>query len=140
MWPHRKFARCELRARPTCYPSLLSCPAEIVNQTGYSNFRYAGWLLQRDRGDKWTVGTEIWYHGPEGPATPQTHSSTMIDVGGYYYICKPAFQLLFSIGHSAIGQSETYAYFGLYWTWGTKELDSAAHPVAWSTAGPRLSR
>jgi len=27
---------------------------EIVNQTGYSNFRYAGWLLQRDLGDKWT--------------------------------------------------------------------------------------
>jgi hypothetical protein len=107
---------------------------EIVNQTGYRNFRYAGWLLQRDLGDKWTVGTEIWYHGPEGPATPQTHSSTMIDVGGYYYFRKPAFQLLFSIGHSAIGQSETYAYLGLYWTWGMKEPDSAAHPVAWSTA------
>src|SRR3984885_7875633 len=69
---------------------------EIVDQTGYSNFRYAGWLLQRDLGDKWTLGTEVWYHGPEGPATPQMHSSTMIDIGGNYYFRKPAFQLLFS--------------------------------------------
>jgi hypothetical protein len=111
---------------------------EIVNQVGYSNFRYAGWLLQRDLGDKWTLGTEIWYHGPEGSATPQTHSSTMIDVGGYYYFRKPDFQLLFSIGHSAIGQSETYAYLGLYWTWGKKAADSAAPPVAW-TMGPTAS-
>jgi hypothetical protein len=106
---------------------------QIVSQVGYSNFRYAGWLLQRDLGDKWTLGTELWYHGPEGPATPQTHSSTMVDVGGYYYFRKPAFQLLFSIGHSTIGQSETYAYLGLYWTWGKQDTDSAAgHAVAWS--------
>jgi hypothetical protein len=27
-----------------------------MNQAGYRNFRYAGWLLQRDIGDKWTLG------------------------------------------------------------------------------------
>jgi hypothetical protein len=105
---------------------------EIVDQVGYNSFRYAGWLLQRDLGDKWTLGAELWYHGPEGAATPQTHSSTMVDVGGYYYFRKPAFQLLFSIGHSAAGQSETYAYLGLYWTWGKQDAESAEHPVAWS--------
>jgi hypothetical protein len=113
---------------------------EIVDQTGYSNFRYAGWLLQRDLGDRWTLGGELWYHGPEGSATPQTHSSTMIDIGGYYYFSRPAFQLLFSIGHSAVGQSETYAYLGLYWTWGKKDADSTAHPVAWSTAARTSAR
>ena len=107
---------------------------QIVEKVGYSNFRYAGWLLQRDLGEKWTLGAEIWYHGPEGPATPQTHSATMIDLGGYYYFRKPDFQLLFSVGHTAVGQSETYAYLGLYWTWGKKDTGAASTPVAWSMA------
>ncbi len=105
---------------------------QIVNQTGYKSFPYAGWLLQRDLGDKWTLGGELWYHAPEGLATPQTHSATMFDFGGYYYFKKPAFQLLFSIGHTVIGQPETYGYLGLYWTWGKKEGEAAAAPVAWS--------
>jgi hypothetical protein len=50
--------------------------------------------------------------------TPERHSSTMIDVGGYYYFRKPASQLLFALGRAAFGQPETYAYLGLYWTWG----------------------
>ena len=104
---------------------------EIVNQTGFSNFPYAGWLLQRNIGEKWTLGGELWYHGPEGSGTPHDHSSTMVDVGGYYYFRKPAFQLLFNIGHTAVGQSETYAYLGLYWTWGGED-EAAAKPVAWS--------
>jgi hypothetical protein len=104
---------------------------EIVHQEGFRDFRYAGWLLQRDLGEKWTLGAELWYHGPEGLNTPQTHSATMVDVGGYYYFRKPAFQLLFSIGRTAVGQSETYGYLGLYWTWGAG-TDAAAKPVAWS--------
>ncbi len=108
---------------------------QVVDQAGYRNFRYAGWLLQRDLGDKWTLGGEFWYHGPEGLATPQTHSATMLDIGGYYYFRKPAFQLLFSVGHTVAGQSETYAYLGLYRTWGAAEGATAAKPVAWST-GP----
>jgi hypothetical protein len=26
--------------------------------------------------------------------------------------------LLFCYGHTAVGQTENYAYLGLYWTWG----------------------
>jgi len=104
---------------------------EIVHQNGFSDFRYAGWLLQRDLGEKWTLGGEVWYHGPEGVSTPQTHSATMVDMGGYYYFRKPAFQLLFSVGRTVVGQSETYGYLGLYWTWGG-HADTAARPVAWS--------
>ncbi len=107
---------------------------QIVNQNGYRNFGYAGWLLQRDIGDKWTLGGEAWYHGPEGLATPHTHSATMFDVGGYYYFRKPAFQLLFSVGHTVVGQSETYAYLGLFWTWGAKDTASRATSAAWSMA------
>ncbi|HEY6457030.1 MAG TPA: hypothetical protein VIY90_17280 [Steroidobacteraceae bacterium] len=104
---------------------------EIVHQDGFRDFRYAGWLLQRDLGEKWTLGAELWYHGPEGNSTPQTHSATMLDVGGYYYFRKPAFQLLFSVGRTAVGQPETYGYLGLYWTWGGP-ADAAAKGVAWS--------
>lgn len=104
---------------------------EVVPQTGYKNFAYGGWLLQRDIGDDWTLGGEIYSHGAEGLATPQTHAATMFDFGGYYYFDKPAFQLLFSLGQSFIGQPETYAYLGLYWTWGGEE--SEHDKVGWST-------
>ena len=93
---------------------------EIVRQVGFRSFPFAGWLLQRDVGEKWTLGGEVWYHGSEGPVTPQRRYSTMIDLGGYYYFRKPASQLLFALGHTAFGQPETYAYLGLYWTWGGK--------------------
>jgi hypothetical protein len=85
---------------------------------GYRDFRFAGWLIQRDLGKKWTLGTEIFYHGPEGFAAPQTGYATLLDVGGYYKFRDPGFQLLFSYGHSLAGQPENYAYLGLYWTWG----------------------
>lgn len=94
---------------------------EIVHQAGFHSFPFAGWLLQRDVGKKWTLGGEVWYHGPEGPITPERRYSTMIDLGGYYYFSKPASQLLFVLGHTAFGQPETYAYLGLYWTWGGKD-------------------
>ncbi len=105
---------------------------QIVNQDGFRNFGYAGWLLQRDLGEKWTLGGEVWYHGAEGSATPHTHAATLFDFGGYYNIRKPAFQLLFSVGHTVVGQSETYAYVGLYWTWGGKDAAGAGSPIAWS--------
>jgi hypothetical protein len=91
---------------------------EVVHQPGFRSFSFAGWLLQRDVGEKWTLGGEFWYHGAEGPLTPQRRHSTMIDLGGYYYFRKPASQLLFAVGHTAFGQPETYAYLGLYRTWG----------------------
>ncbi|MDQ2774132.1 MAG: transporter [Acidobacteriota bacterium] len=93
---------------------------QIVRQTQYRNFAYEGWLLQRDLGKKLTLGVEVFSHGPEGYATAQTRPATMIDVGGYYYIKNPGFQVLFAYGHTAIGQSANYGYLGLYWTWGAK--------------------
>jgi hypothetical protein len=91
---------------------------------GYRNYPFAGWLVQRDLGKKLTLGTEIFYHGPEGAATPQTRPATLIDIGGYYKFRDPGFQLLFCYGHTAVGQKENYAYLGLYWTWGKKSGDA----------------
>jgi hypothetical protein len=96
----------------------------VVPQTGYRNFTYGGWLLQRDIGKKLTLGTEVFSHGAEGLAMPQTKAATLVDVGGYYYVRNPGFQLLFCYGHSVAGQTENYAYVGLYWTWGKKSGDS----------------
>ena len=43
----------------------------------------------------------------------------MIDVGGYYHFKhNPNEQFLFCYGHSVAGQTENYAYVGMYWTWG----------------------
>lgn len=93
---------------------------QIVKQKQYQSFSYGGWLLQRDIGKKLTLGAEIFSHGAEGLATPQTHAATMIDVGGYYYIRNPGLQVLFAYGHTAVGQTENYAYLGIYRTWGSK--------------------
>lgn len=94
---------------------------EVINTAaGYRNFTFGGWLVQRDIGKKLTLGTEVFSHGGEGLAAPQTRSSTLVDIGGYYYFRNPGFQLLFCYGHSAFGQGENYAYLGLYWTWGRK--------------------
>ncbi|MGH6827449.1 MAG: hypothetical protein ACREFW_00900 [Rhizomicrobium sp.] len=112
---------------------------EIVPQVNYKNFPYAGWLLQRDIGDRWTLGGEIFYYGPEGSATAQTHGATMFDVGGYYYFSKPAFQLLFSLGRSVAGQPETYAYLGLYWTWGKDGDEWNADNFGWSRTPGAIS-
>jgi hypothetical protein len=98
----------------------------IFRATGYRNFPFAGWLVQRDLGKKWTLGAETFYHGPEGSGTPQTRPATMIDFGGYYKFRDPGFQLLFCYGHTAIGQEENYAYLGLYWTWGADKPTSAS--------------
>ncbi len=41
---------------------------------------------------------------------------------------RPGEQLLFCYGHSVAGQTEQYAYIGMYWTWGkdNKKPDAAA--------------
>jgi hypothetical protein len=97
----------------------------IVPATGYRDFTYGGWLVQRDIGKKLTLGAEVFSHGAEGLATAQTGSATLLDAGGYYYFRNPGFQLLFCYGHSIAGQAENYAYLGLYWTWGNDSSPNA---------------
>lgn len=98
----------------------------VVPQTDYRNYPFGGWLLLRDFGKKWTLGGEVFSHGAEGLATPQTRAATMIDLGGYYYIRNPGWQILFAYGHTAVGQRENYAYLGLYHTWGPEKKKDTA--------------
>jgi hypothetical protein len=91
----------------------------VVPQTGYRNFPYTGWLLKKELNKRLELGAEVFAHGREGPAAPQTQASTMVDLGGYYHFKKhPGEQFLFCYGHSVAGQTENYAYLGMYWTWG----------------------
>lgn len=95
---------------------------EVVPQTGYRNFPYTGWLVKRELNDRLELGVEVFAHGSEGYAAAQTQASTMIDMGGYYHFKKnPNEQFLFCYGHSVAGQTENYAYVGMYWTWGKED-------------------
>jgi hypothetical protein len=103
---------------------------EVVPQTGYRNFAYGGFLVKRKLSERLELGAEIFAHGREGEAAPQTESSTMVDVGGYYHFKNPNKQFLFCYGHSVAGQTENYAYVGMYWTWG-KDSDKTSAANAW---------
>ena len=114
----------------------------IVPQTQYRNFPYGGFLLKYAFGERLELGGEIFSHGQEGFATPQTQASTLIDIGGYYHFKHhPGEQFLFCYGHSVAGQTEQYAYIGMYWTWGKDEkkpdADTAWFPGSLNPTGLR---
>jgi len=103
---------------------------QLQRQAGYRSFPYTGWLVKRELSERLELGVEVFAHGREGAATPQIESSTMIDMGGYYHFKhNPNEQFLFCYGHSVAGQTENYAYVGMYWTWGkdAKKADSDNH-------------
>jgi hypothetical protein len=92
---------------------------QVVPQSNYRNFPYTGWLVKRELNQRLELGAEIFAHGREGQAAAQTGRSAMIDAGGYYHFKRnPNQQFLFCYGHSVAGQTENYAYVGMYWTWG----------------------
>jgi hypothetical protein len=100
--------------------------AAVVPQSGYTNYPFAGWLLQRQLSEKLTLGGELFGHGAEGSAALSTRASTLLDLGGTYEFHKfkkfdGGFDLLFAAGRSIYGQPETYTYLSLYWTWGPKD-------------------
>jgi hypothetical protein len=92
----------------------------VVNpQAGYRNFPYTGWMVKKKISKRLELGAEVFAHGREGSAAAQTEASTMVDAGGYYHFKHhPGEQFLFCYGHSVAGQTENYAYVGMYWTWG----------------------
>jgi hypothetical protein len=114
--------RLPLWAQKNIGPWLLDGGAgeTVVPQKDYRDFPYGGFLLKYTfPGDRVELGGEVFAHGAEGPATPQTQASTLIDLGGYYHFKhNPNEQFLFCYGHSVAGQTENYAYVGMYWTWG----------------------
>ena len=109
----------------------------VVHQTGYNTFPYGGFLVKRELGERLEMSAEVFSHGAEGFATPQTQASTLIDAGGYYHFKTPGLQLLFAYGHSIAGQTETYAYLGLYKTWGKDKGGGTKSASAMLSAQPQ---
>lgn len=94
----------------------------IVPQTGFRDYPYGGFLVKYTFSERFEFGGEVFAHGREGVASAQTQASTLVDLGGYYHFKhNPNQELLFCYGHSVAGQTENYAYLGMYWTWGKKE-------------------
>jgi hypothetical protein len=105
----------------------------VVPQTGYHDFPYGGFLLKYTFGERLEFGGEVFSHGGEGIATPQTQASTLVDLGGsYHFKHNPNEEFLFSYGHSVAGQTENYAYAGMYWTWGKGDAQPGGdHALLW---------
>jgi hypothetical protein len=95
--------------------------SHIVNARDYP---FGGVFLQRDVSKKLSLAGEVYYHGRETTDEFSSRYATMVDIGGYYTIHHPGFQLLFCYGHSVAGQTEDYAYLGLYWTWGPPDTST----------------
>jgi hypothetical protein len=112
----------------------------VVPQTDYKNFLYGGFLVKKEVNKKLELSAEVFSHAREGFAAAQTESSTMIDAGGYYHFKSPGLQLLFAYGHSIAGQTENYAYLGLYKTWGKdKDADNKTAADAMFSAQPHIN-
>jgi hypothetical protein len=90
----------------------------ISHIPGARNYPFGGGMLLHDLGKRLTLGSELYYHGRETAGALSSRYAAMVDFGGYYTLGKPGFQLLFCYGHTVAGQTENYAYLGLYWTWG----------------------
>lgn len=91
----------------------------LIPQDQFRDFTYGGFLVKYKFGERLELGGEVFAHGKEGLAPPQSEASTMVDMGGYYHFKhNPNQQFLFCYGHSVAGQTENYAYVGMYWTWG----------------------
>ena len=83
---------------------------------GQRNYPFAGWLVQRDFGPHWTLGGELFAQDRD---TDDDRGFATLNFGGSYNF-NEHFSLLFSAGHTVAGDTHTFWYFGLYWTWGPK--------------------
>jgi hypothetical protein len=86
----------------------------INGAPGQRNYAFGGWLLQRDLGEKLTLGGEVF---TQGRSSDDVRAVTLFNLGGTYKFNENFF-LLFSGGHTIAGQQNTVGYLGLYWTWG----------------------
>ncbi len=86
----------------------------INHAPGQRDYSFGGWLLQRDFGERLTLGGEIF---AQGRSSDDVSSFAVLNLGGYFKIT-PNFQILFSGGPTLVGGSHTIGYLGLYWTGG----------------------
>ncbi len=86
----------------------------INTAPGQRNYGFGGWLLQRDLGERLTLGGEIF---GQGKSSNDVGSFALFNLGGFFKIT-PNLQILFTGGRSFAGGRHTIGYLGLYWTGG----------------------
>jgi hypothetical protein len=91
--------------------------AALNSAPGQRNYPFGGLLVQRDFGPHLTLGGEIFGQGRDAD---DDRGFAALNFGGYYNV-NEHFSLLFSAGHSVVGDNHLIWYFGLYWTWGPEK-------------------
>ncbi len=84
---------------------------------GATNYKFAGWLVQRDLSEQLTLGAEIYSQGATATRIAPAQDSgpvTLINAGGNYNFTASQ-SLLFSLGHSIAGAKQWVGYLG--WVW-----------------------
>lgn len=108
----------------------------VINHAdGQKDYAFGGWLLQKDFGEKWTLGGEVFARGKD---TIDGQATTTVNFGGLYKFT-PDFNLLFSAGRDVGGERHTVAYLGLWWAFGSdkeSEQKTGATPrsAGWALA------
>jgi hypothetical protein len=87
--------------------------AVLNSAPGQRDHPYGGWLVQRDFGPHLTLGGELFAQGQD---TDTDQGFAALNFGGQYNV-NEHFSLLFSGGHSIVGDDHTLWYFAFYWTW-----------------------
>lgn len=83
----------------------------VGSMQGSKNFPYGGLVVQRNFGEKLSLGAEIYSQAND---LINNQASTVINLGATYTI-KKNFDILFSAGSNIAGARNTIAYLGLYW-------------------------
>jgi hypothetical protein len=87
--------------------------AALNSAPGERDYPFGGWLLQRKLGEHLNLGGEVFGQGRDAD---DDKGFAAINAGGSYEVTDH-FSLLFSAGHSFVGDDHTLWYFALYWTW-----------------------
>ena len=109
-------------------PGLKSFPGSARRAApGQRNHGHAGWLVQRDVGQRPTLGGELLEQGAD---SPQIRGSTIPNAVGCLKFAD-TFNLLFSLGRSVAGERHAVWYLGPCWTGGPEKAPGKRERGQW---------
>jgi hypothetical protein len=84
----------------------------INSAPSHQNYPFGGWVLENYISTSVKLGGELYSQGRSATNIP---SYTILNLGGTYRWTRH-FATLLSAGHNILGQRNTVAYVGVYWT------------------------
>jgi hypothetical protein len=85
----------------------------VHNADNMESYPYGGLAVQKKLNERWMVGAEVF---SQGRSSENLGPFTLLNVGGTYNFTKN-FSMMFSTGHSIIGDRHLVAYFGFRLVW-----------------------